>query len=301
MIRIDSSRKFQTIIGFGVTVPVSAASVYGDGFYETLINDLGCSIFCSESGSEIASALKSIKPELILTSRDRPENVVSNMSTKATWGYLMALRVRDPSANLSSIYDFSYSRMVYADKFLIEEGAVDILWKAVFEDKSEISVRDPIFFTAIPSGALDLAAGISCALTNGFCAFITGSATTTCTKDSVTKALCDMGKKGPKFQAAKHFFKYVTPGMTRIEATGGSNTLLVNAFQSDQTVVNLINSGAVIVDEQIEFLGSESRQYTVFTSVENDFHHQDFGSMTGSKIDISLVPYSITTLIVEGP
>jgi hypothetical protein len=295
MVRVDTSKSYQTIAGFGVSVPATAEAVYGPHFYDALLNDLGCSIVCSESESEIVAAMKAMKANLGITSQDDPANVLSNIDKRGTWGYLMEVRVSNPQAKLSDIYDRVYSG-IGVDKRLIELGSDDPIWKAVYEDKSEVTSRNPAFFTKIPSAGMDLVRRINSALIHGFSGYVCGPATTQAETDDPAKALCKMGELDQKFQAAKHFFKYVTPGMVRVAAT--SDDLVVSAFKSDQTVLVLINDKDDIIDTHIEF-GDSASQCTSYTSVENDFHYKESWSLKGGKLDLTAIPNSITTFIVD--
>jgi O-glycosyl hydrolase len=230
----------------------------------------------------------------------------------ANWEALMALRATLPVAKLPDLYaaanaDFKRSVEEYGrDTWLFEDCGEQAIWKDNIDYSLVVTPRESQYFVPFPMAAIDLALKIRAALVNGnVAAYVYWLSTTMENNEEgadygndAEQALCLKGTPTCKYQAAKHFFSYVEPGMVRVGAD--SVDTLSCAFESEgKTVAVVINNLDDIVDTSIEFVGSTAASYTSYTSVENDYHRQESGSLSGGRSDVTLLPNSITTFVVE--
>jgi|GEM_PF-5819434 len=225
-----------------------------------------------------------------------------------SWGNLMTIRVSNPTATLKDLYAYVYSKFKTEissfgkDFWLIENNFEDPSWKTNIDYNRTVTHRDPEYYSMLPMASMDLALKIHSALTSGnFSAYVYWLASTLLpvslpVRDS-RETLCDKGLKTLKYQVAKHFYKYILPGMVRIDAV--SEDVGVSAFISDKVVAVLINDRNVIVESSIELVGANVSAFTSYASVQNEFHHQESGSIVNNKIDITMLPNSIITFVME--
>ena len=225
-----------------------------------------------------------------------------------SWGTLAGFRAH---ATLDDIFNAVYLNFreqfgsLGKEAWVVEAGFESLSWKSEPINYDRIvTVRDADFFGRIPTAALDLALTINRAFTLGnFSAYVYGVASSVSFGEAgeynPERALCENGSKKAKFQAAKHFFRYVIPGMVRVGAD--SDGVEVSAFKSERiTVVVLINAKDFIVEDQIEFTGSVFNRFTSYASVENEYHHQESGDIVGNSVKLMILPNSILTIVVEG-
>jgi len=230
-----------------------------------------------------------------------------------SWGSLMVVRNSNPEAKLKDLYAASNIEFLDSVKqfgkeiWMLEDCSEAPHWVESIDYDLVATPRDPHYIEMLPTASIDLALKIRSALVDGgFSSYVYWLASTV-PGDPVVQgiwgndpeqALCHEGIPTCKYQAAKHFFKYVTPGMVR---TYTSSTEVDScAFISDDSiVVVLINDRDVIVDTVMDFSGISVSSFTSYTSVENDYHQKDSGSVVGGRIDLSLLPNSITTFVVE--
>jgi O-glycosyl hydrolase len=228
-----------------------------------------------------------------------------------SWGSLAELRRVNPMATLKDVYDHICSTFGNAvnpygkDKWVVEACGEGTSWKVYRDFDRLITIRDPLYYCTIPTASMDLALKINSSMTCGnFSSYVYGFASTvpadgTFNTDLVDpkNTLCYLGIKSMKYQVAKHFYKYVLPGMTRIDAS--SDDIVSSAFMSDKIVVVLIHDGETIKESSVEFTGSNVSKFTSYSSVEKEYHHQESGSVVGNKIDVMMLPNSIITFVVE--
>jgi O-glycosyl hydrolase len=222
-------------------------------------------------------------------------------------GSLMMLQSSIPEPTLKDVFNSVYSNLkaivgpTGKDIWVVESCYDELSWKAAAIDYSRVvTIRDPDYFGSLSTAALELAQKISSALTHGnVCSYIYGLASTVPGGEVIPeKTLCDKGAKGLKYQAVKHFFKYVLPGMVRVEAS--SDEVTASAFKSDKAVVAvLINDKDVILESHIDIAGANISRFSSFMSVANEFHHQESGDVVGSRISLTMLPNSITTIVGE--
>jgi hypothetical protein len=229
-----------------------------------------------------------------------------------SWGDIMVLRATYPTAVLKDAYKDVCSRFNSTvspfGKYLwmIESCHEDRVWKVARDYSRTITIRDPAYHCVIPTASMDVALKINSALAyGGFSSYVYWLASSVSTEvadpnsdlKDPSKTLCIKGEKTFKYQTAKHFFKYVLPGMSRVDAT--SSGLESSAFMSDKLVVVLINDKDTIVEDSVEFSGANVIKFTSYTSVENEYHHEESGVVVGNKVDVMMLPNSIATFVVE--
>jgi O-glycosyl hydrolase len=227
-----------------------------------------------------------------------------------SWHSLMWARRANPSAKLKNLYDYIYGRFfdlmapASREAWVIQSCGEAPQWMPVTDYTKVVSVRDSGYMIPLPTGAMDLALKICSAMNSGFNSYVYWLASTVPAVDGIDpdlkdplKALCDKGNKTIKYHATKHFFKYVLPGMTRIGAS--SEDMSVSAFKSDKLVIVAINDGNSIVDTCVEIAGADVGRCTSYTSVENEFHHQESGTVSGNKFPFTMLPRSIVTFVMD--
>lgn len=229
-----------------------------------------------------------------------------------SWGDLMVLRGSYPAAVLKDAYNDMCSRFSGVaspygkERWVIESCHEDRVWKVARDYSGVITIRDPMYHCLIPTAAMDLGLKINSALTyGGFSSYVYWFASSVAQETldpdvdlkDPSKALCIKGEKTFKYQVAKHFFKYVLPGMSRVEVA--SDGLEGSAFTSDKVVVVLINDKDTIVEDSVEFAGASVSKFTSYTSVENEYHHEESGVVSGNKVAVMMLPNSIATIVVE--
>jgi len=229
-----------------------------------------------------------------------------------TWGDLMRLRMTYLEAVLKDAYKdvcLKFNSTVSPfGKYLwmIESCHEDRVWKVARDYSRTISIRDPMYHCVIQTAAMDIALKINSSLVyGGFSSYVYWFASSVAQETldpnvdlkDPSKTLCINGEKTFKYQVAKHFFKYVLPGMSRVDVV--SDGLEGSAFTSDKVVVVLINDKDTIVEDSVEFAGANVSKFTSYTSVENEYHHEESGVVSGNKVDVVMLPNSIATFIVE--
>jgi len=228
-----------------------------------------------------------------------------------SWHSLMWARRENPAAKLRDLYRYVYRSLFdlvqpeTQDVWVVHACGETPEWKHEVDYSKTVNVRDSAYMIRLPTGAMDLALKVSAAVNSGFSAYVYGLASTVPPVDEAvttdftdpTKALCDKGIKTKKYHAARHFFKYVAPGMVRIGAS--SDDAVVSAFKSDRIVVVAINDGNSILDTTVEIAGADVARYTSYTSVGNDFHAEESGVVTGNKIPVTMLPNSIVTFVAD--
>lgn len=229
-----------------------------------------------------------------------------------SWASLEAVRAEIPEASFSDLYWYEngkfreavepYGRVVMA----IEDCGETPVWKIDTDYGVPITPRDPQYFEHTGTAAVDLALKIRASLASGGASSYVYWLATTSSRgegegwsygNDPSQALCEDGEPTCKYQAAKHFFKYIDPGMTRVSV---SSDIATCAFKSPGKVVAVaINDSDEIVDTSVSVEGAQAERYTLYTSVENDYHQPESGTMQGGAIEVTLLPNSITTFVVE--
>lgn len=118
---------------------------------------------------------------------------------------------------------------------------------------------------------------------------------------SSTAALMGYGIPNVKYQALKHYYRYIRPGAERVQTTSDNSSVYVAAFQKpdngDDTMVlvNYLNEPA---DVTLSLSGNDwANTFKGVRSMSNSYH-QSIGTVTvnAGTITISLPAQSITTL-----
>lgn len=222
-----------------------------------------------------------------------------------SWESVDVVRQGIPGAVVADIYPYAngafknsvarYDRVC----LLLEDCRETPVWKVPVDYGIQMTPRDPEYFGLIGTSAIDLALKIRAAFVEGnFSSYVYWLATTAPGLGEPSEALCVDGRPTPKYQAAKHFFKYIDPGMTRIDAQ--SDELSVCAFKSGgRVVVVAVNDSEDIVDTDMEVTGIAPRSYTSYSSVENDYHQPESGAVRDGAVELTMLPNSISTFVVE--
>jgi len=226
-----------------------------------------------------------------------------------SWHSLMWARRENPTAKLKDLYDYIYGRFfdikTPREAWIIQSCNESLLWMPVINYTRTVGVRDSQYMNTLPTGGVDLALKICSAMNSGFSSYVYWLASTVPDEVIVddpdlkdpSKALCIKGLKTEKYQTAKHFFKYVLPGMVRVKSS--SEDMVVSAFKSDKIVIVAINCEDFIIDTCVEISGADVNRYTSYTSVKNEFHHQESGTIVGNKLPFMMLPRSIVTFIMD--
>ncbi len=113
-------------------------------------------------------------------------------------------------------------------------------------------------------------------------------------------ALFINGRPGPKYYAAKHFFRFIRPGSRMVDAQSSDADLLASAYRhgTEHTVtVVLINRDReqpAVVSVALRGAGLPA-DYEVYTSTEEQ-HCELTGKLAGPTITLTMPPMSIVTL-----
>ncbi|HEY8039485.1 MAG TPA: glycoside hydrolase family 30 beta sandwich domain-containing protein, partial [Polyangiaceae bacterium] len=112
---------------------------------------------------------------------------------------------------------------------------------------------------------------------------------------------------GPKYVAAKHFFRAVRPGAQRVAATvgGGSTTLLASAFVQDATgslTVVLVNEAATAATVEVDLPATPAgiTSLSAFTSSSGKLWQASAVNVAGGKASIPVPGYGVVTLTGGG-
>lgn len=113
--------------------------------------------------------------------------------------------------------------------------------------------------------------------------------------------LMDMKTPTKKTYAAMHFWRYIRPGFSRIEASGGSKDFNISAYQApdkQRLVIVLINNSDVPQKVNISLEDSNSFDFTPYTTSaeQNFFQGKNQKTSTGS-LQITMEKASIMTLV----
>lgn len=230
-----------------------------------------------------------------------------------TRGALAVQRSTDPNATLVDLYRHSYSEAAITaakysrDLWVLETCSEEQLWTTQVDYSQTVTPRDPQYFSRLPVGCIGLALKIMGALVQGNAsAYVYWLASTVPDEtfehniygNYSEQAMCVSGMPTEKFQVAKHFFKYIKPGMVRVNTT--SKDVSSCAFKSaSEIVIILINDSDRIIDTDV--LLSEAIEvlpYVSYTSVYKDYHRLLPGNVVGGCVSLTLLPSSIVTIVV---
>ncbi|WP_116105300.1 T9SS type A sorting domain-containing protein [Lewinella sp. IMCC34191] len=159
---------------------------------------------------------------------------------------------------------------------------------------------------AFPSqGAWSLGLRIHQALTTGrqsawvYWTFIDGEEDGSVTDFGLTNE--SQGNQSAKYNAAKHFFRYIRPGAYRVATTASDSILYVSAYTRDKdgmiTVV-LINGSQESMTPAISFTGPApaDSELSVYTSASGNYWTSSTVTMADGEISVTVPAYGIVTL-----
>ncbi|HYD83544.1 MAG TPA: glycoside hydrolase family 30 beta sandwich domain-containing protein, partial [Opitutus sp.] len=109
----------------------------------------------------------------------------------------------------------------------------------------------------------------------------------------------------PKFNAAKHFFRYIRPGAQRVEVEVNSAAIDASAYVHDDnqtiTYVLLNTTGTpVTLDVAAPALPSGVENFEVFTSSEANYWIPSAAAVVDGKASVSVPAYGVVTLVGAG-
>jgi len=112
------------------------------------------------------------------------------------------------------------------------------------------------------------------------------------------------GRPGPKYHAARHFYRFVRPGALRVECNSSDEHLLASAFRhdADGTVsVVLINRAAAPAEVAVQVRGRPvPAAFQVIQSTEAA-GSSERGTLPGGHLRLTMPPQSIVTLYGQDP
>ena len=107
------------------------------------------------------------------------------------------------------------------------------------------------------------------------------------------------GKPGPKFLAARHFYKFVRPGAVRVDSASSDADLLTSAFRHDgdgTLSIVLINRAATPVGVTVKVAGTPvADTYQVIQTTEAGAA-PDPGQLAAGQLHLTMPAQSIVTL-----
>jgi glucuronoarabinoxylan endo-1,4-beta-xylanase len=118
---------------------------------------------------------------------------------------------------------------------------------------------------------------------------------------AVTSALMDTGTPNPKYWALRHYYRWVRPGMERVETTSDNADAYLSAFRhptSGDTTFVLLNNATTETTYTINVSGSDvPSTFTRFQSADGSYAQQ-LGNVSrvGNTLTVTLPAKSIVTL-----
>ncbi len=117
--------------------------------------------------------------------------------------------------------------------------------------------------------------------------------------DNRSAALMIDGQPTNKYYAAKHFYKYVRPGMVRLETSKDNNQILPSAFRDpdtgEMTLVFINNNGSNTYSLSVDDFAGSPDQWRAWRSSGTE-QWKSLGTMAGGDLTINLPPNAIVTL-----
>mgnify|MGYP000845960850 CR=1 FL=1 len=109
----------------------------------------------------------------------------------------------------------------------------------------------------------------------------------------------------PKFNAARHFFRYIRPGAQRVDVQVESPTIDASAYvhDDDQTITYvLLNTTATAVTIEVDApsLPSGVESFDVFTSSEQSYWIPSTAAVNDGRASVTVPGYGVVTLVGEG-
>lgn len=109
----------------------------------------------------------------------------------------------------------------------------------------------------------------------------------------------------PKFNAAKHFFRYIRPGAQRIEVEVDSTEIDASAYvhDDDQTITYVLlntSTSPVTLDVAPPPVPSGVTSFEVFTSSASNYWVPSTAAVTEGKASVTVPSYGVVTLVGTG-
>ncbi len=109
----------------------------------------------------------------------------------------------------------------------------------------------------------------------------------------------------PKFNAARHFFRYIRPGAQRVEVDVESPAIDASAYVHDdnQTITYVLlntTASAVTIDVAAPSLPSGVEYFDVFTSNAGSYWIPSTAMVAEGKASVTVPGYGVVTLVGEG-
>lgn len=157
-------------------------------------------------------------------------------------------------------------------------------------------------------GAFGIGIRIHQALTTGMeSAWIYWTFTTADNNGNVTNyglTNSNVSTNSPKYNAAKHYYKFIRPGAQRISCiTNGSTDLLGSAYlhETDHSLTIVLINTRNAVQTALLNLPYSGLQFNQYTSYLNNYWKSSNLNVSGMQTNISLPAYSIVTLKASIP
>ncbi|MGB3799024.1 MAG: hypothetical protein WA952_04370 [Lewinella sp.] len=154
-------------------------------------------------------------------------------------------------------------------------------------------------------GAWSLGLRIHQALTTGrqsawvYWTFIDGEEDGSVTDFGLTSE--SQGNQSAKYNAAKHFFKYIRPGSYRVATNTSDSTLYVSAYtheQDDMMTIVLINGSREAVNPVVNLAGASAiaAEFSAYTSASDAYWQPSTVTVANGELNVTVPAFGIVTL-----